>query len=83
MGLKNAVPAIRSKLSKISAPASTGVEIRTSAEVASIAQQNKGISKNVMSLMRIVSRVVRKLSAPKIEEVPRTRTLRIQIICPT
>ncbi len=82
VGLKNAVPANKSNDSKIKAAAKTGVAIKVSAEVAIIAQQNKGISLRPMLGTRMVKMVTAKFTAPKIEEVPRIKTLRIQISSP-
>ena len=81
-GLKNDVPANKSKDNKTKAPAKTGVDNRAKAEVANIAQQNKGILCISISGIRILKMVVAKLIAPKIDDVPTNKILKIQISCP-
>ena len=82
VGLKKFVPTIRSNDSKIIAPAKTGVAISARNDVASIAQQNKGIWFSPIPGIRILKIVTMKFTAAKIEDVPNSKTLRIQIISP-
>ena len=77
------MPAIRSKESKINAPANTGVEIIISIDVANIAQQNSGICIIDILGIRIFRIVVKKLIPPKIEDVPSNSRVIIQIPSPT
>ena len=68
-----------SKLSRISVPASTGVESTTRMLVPSMAQQYIGNCISFRPGLLNFRIVAMKLIPPKIELPPRSRTLRIQI----
>jgi hypothetical protein len=69
-GSKNEPPRLRSISSSTRAAVNTGVASSTSSEVTSIVQLNSGIRNMLMPGARMLKMVVRKLTAPRIEEVP-------------
>lgn len=69
-GSKNEVLRFRSVRSIVIAPARTGKLNNKSKAVIPTAHTNKGIRSNVIPWVRILTIVVIKLTAPKIDEIP-------------
>jgi hypothetical protein len=70
MGSKKVVLKLRSVSSIVIAPASTGKDSSRSTEVTRIAQTYKGSRESFTPCGRIFTIVVRKLIAPRIDEIP-------------
>ncbi len=68
--MKNDVPKLRSQISMVIAPASTGIASSNRNVVTSIDQMNSGILCMVMPGARIFRIVVMKLIAPSSELIP-------------
>ena len=68
--MKNEVPKLRSVISMVMAPASTGTASSSRKAVTSIDHTNSGILCRVMPGARMLNIVVMKLIAPSSEEMP-------------
>jgi len=69
-GSKNEVFKLRSVSSIVIAPATTGRDRRSKIVVITTDQTNKGVRSNVIPVDRILTIVVIKLIAPKIDDTP-------------
>src|ERR1700761_3250690 len=70
VGSKNAVPKLRSQISMVMAPASTGTASTSRKAVTSSAQMNSGILCSVMPGARMLKMVTMKFIDPRSEDTP-------------